>query len=130
MTDGKLTSGKAVKPAHRVAKRVPGRHRRRMPTSGKLYVANEANHEVWILDSQDLSLETSIPVGQHPHSCVFGGDRIHLYVSNWGSRSVSIIDTATGQRVRDQVVGIRPNDMALRPTDGSSWPALATTRST
>src|SRR5262249_34678026 len=58
------------------------------PTTGKLYVCNEANHEVWVLDSQSLAREASIPVGLHPHSCVFGADRRYLYVTNWGSRSV------------------------------------------
>ena len=110
--NGKLTPGKAVKPATTLRNvflagiAVDAK-------SGKLYVANEANHEIWVLDSQDLSLVTSIPVGQHPHSCIFGGDAVHLYVSNWGGRSVSVIDTATAERVRDRAVGIRPNDMAL-----------------
>ncbi len=133
--NGKLTLGKVVKPdgafKPRKSQNVFLAGIAVDSKSGKLYVANEANHEIWVLDSPDLKLETSIPVGQHPHSCVFGGDGQHLYVSNWGSRSVSIVDTATGQRVRDQAVGIRPNDMALaRPTAGSSWPARATTRST
>ncbi len=38
---------------------------------------------------------------------------MHLYVSNWGSRSVSIIDTKRGRKIRDVEVGVRPNDMVL-----------------
>jgi YVTN family beta-propeller protein len=110
--NGKLTLGKEVKPATK-SRSVFLAGIAVDAKSGKLYVANEANHEIWILDSQDLSLQASIPVGQYPHSCIFGGDGQHLYVSNWGSRTVSIINTATGQRVRDQAVGIRPNDMAV-----------------
>src|SRR5437879_919813 len=53
------------------------------PSSGKVYVCNEANHEVWVLDPDSLALEARIPVGQHPHTCVLGADRRHLYVSNW-----------------------------------------------
>ena len=37
---------------------------------------------------------------------------------------MSIIDTATGQRVRDQAVGIRPNDMAVSP-DGRLFVACS-----
>ena len=85
------------------------------PATGALYVCNEANHEVWLLNADTLAREQSIATGQHPHSCVVGGDGKHLYVSNWGSRSVSVIDMKKGQRMRDITVGVRPNDMALAP---------------
>ncbi|RPJ57340.1 MAG: phosphoesterase [Acidobacteria bacterium] len=83
------------------------------PQTGRVYVCNEAAHEVWVLHPDTLALEAKVPTGQHPHTCVLGADRQHLYVSNWGSRSVSIIDTAANQRVRDVTVGLRPNDMAM-----------------
>src|SRR5439155_22725849 len=59
------------------------------PVNGKIYVCNEGNHEIWILNEQTLGLEAKVAVGQHPHSCIMGADKRHLYVSNWGSRSVS-----------------------------------------
>jgi YVTN family beta-propeller protein len=88
------------------------------PGTGTLYVANEANDDVWVLDPETLARTDSLPTGLHPHSCVFGGDGVHLYVSDWGSRSVSIIDTRPasgypGRKVRDVAVGVRPNDMVL-----------------
>ena len=121
--NGRLTPGEAVKPA-------PDERGAFLagiavhPRTGRLYVANEANHEVWVVDPKSLAREAAIPTGLHPHSCVFGADGIHLYVSNWGSRSVSIIDTAAGKRLRDQAVGIRPNDMALSP-DGRLFVACS-----
>jgi len=81
--------------------------------TAKVYVCNEANHEIWVLNAKTLLREASITVGEHPHSCLFGTDNRYLYVSNWGGRSVSVVDTQTGRRVRDIPVGIRPNDMAL-----------------
>jgi len=83
------------------------------PQTGRVYVCNEAAHEVWVLNAETLALEAKVPTGQHPHSCVFGADQQHLYVSNWGSRTVSIIDTAANRRVRDVTVGLRPNDLAI-----------------
>src|SRR5262249_39583334 len=68
--------------------------------------------------------EQTVPVGQHPHSCILGADGRHLYVSNWGSRNVSIIDVKTMSHLRDIAVGIRPNDMALAP-DGRLFVACA-----
>ena len=94
------------------------------PTSGRLYVCNEANHEIWVLHPDTLALEATIGVGQHPHSCAFGSDRKHLYVTNWGSRTVSVIDTTARRRVRDVTVGLRPNDLALAP-DGRLFIACA-----
>ena len=79
------------------------------PRTGKLYVCNEGNHEIWVVDPATLGLESRIAVGQHPHSCLFGADRRHLYVSDWGSRAVSVVDTEAGRRVRDITVGLRPD---------------------
>jgi DNA-binding beta-propeller fold protein YncE len=94
------------------------------PGTGKLYVCNEATDQIWVLDLKSLALERSIRVGEHPHSCVMGADRQHLYVSNWGGRTVSIVDTEKGRRVRDIAVGVRPNDMAMAP-DGRLFVACA-----
>jgi len=94
------------------------------PKTGKLYVCNEGYHEVWVLNADTLALEAKIGVGQHPHSCLLGADQRHLYVSNWGSRSVSLIDTERNLRVRDLTVGLRPNDLALAP-DGRLFVACA-----
>ena len=94
------------------------------PATGKVYVCNEANDEIWVLDAQTLALETTVAAGEHPHSCIFGADRQHLYVSNWGSRSVSVVDTLQNRRVRNIPVGIRPNDLALAP-DGRLFVACS-----
>lgn len=94
------------------------------PLTGEIYLCNEANHEVWVLDERDFSLEQVIPVGDHPHTCVFGADQRHLYVSNWGARSVTVVDTENARRVRDLAVGVRPNDMALSP-DGRLFVACS-----
>ena len=94
------------------------------PVTGVIYVCNEASHEVWALNPDTLKCEEKIHVGQFPHSCVVGADKRHLYVSNWGSRSVSVIDTEKNRRLRDITVGLRPNDLALSP-DGRLFVACA-----
>ena len=121
--DGKATPADPVKPDPDATATVLGSiavH----PTTGRLYVCNEGNHEIWVLHPDTLALEARIPVGQHPHSCAMGADKRHLYVSNWGSRSVSLVDTETNRRVRDLTVGLRPNDMTLGP-DGRLFVACA-----
>jgi YVTN family beta-propeller protein len=94
------------------------------PESGTIYVCNEGNHEVWVLDGQTLELTAKVAVGQHPYACVLGADRQHLYVSNWGSQTVSVIDVKSNLKVRDITVGLRPNDMTLAP-DGRLFVACA-----
>jgi YVTN family beta-propeller protein len=94
------------------------------PSTGAIYVCNEANHEIWVLHPDTLKVEQTVSVGQHPHSCLMGADGQHLYVSNWGSRSVSVVDTQKHRRLRDITVGVRPNDMALAP-DGRLFVACA-----
>ena len=94
------------------------------PQTGQLYVCNEGNHEILVLNADTLAVEATVPVGLYPHSCVFGADKRHLYVSNWGSRSISVVDTKTNRHVRDLGVGVRPNDMALSP-DGRLFVACA-----
>ena len=121
--DGKATAENTVKPSPDAIGTFLGAiavH----PVRGKLYVCNEANHEVWLVNPDTLALEVTIPVGQFPHSCALGADNKHLYVSNWGSRSLSIIDTEKNRRVRDITVGLRPNDMTLAP-DGRLFIACA-----
>jgi YVTN family beta-propeller protein len=92
--------------------------------TGKIYVCDEARHEILVLDPVSLAIQAEIPVGLHPHTCVIGADQRHLYVSDWGSSSVSIVDMQSNQRVRDVTVGIRPNDMVLAP-DGRLFVACA-----
>lgn len=94
------------------------------PLTGEFYLCNEANNEVWVVDERTFTVEQIIPVGEHPHTCVFGADQRHLYVSNWGGRSVTVVDTEKGRRVRDLSVGIRPNDLAIAP-DGRLFVACS-----
>ncbi|MBI3850365.1 MAG: bifunctional YncE family protein/alkaline phosphatase family protein [Verrucomicrobia bacterium] len=121
--DGKATTNMTVKPSPDAVGTFLGSiavH----PSTGKLYVCNQGNHEIWVVNPDTLALEMTIPVGQYPHSCAMGADKRYLYVSNWGSRSLSIIDTEKNRRERDITVGLRPNDMTLAP-DGRLFVACA-----
>lgn len=122
--DGTATPGKAIKPnpSSGAATFLAGIAVH--PTNGNVYVCNEGNHEVWALNADTLALEATIPVGLHPHSCAFGADKQHLYVTNWGSRSVSVITASKNRKLRDMTVGLRPNDMVVGP-DGRLFVACA-----
>jgi YVTN family beta-propeller protein len=85
------------------------------PDNGTVYALNEALNQVYALEPGSLKFLAAVNTGSNPHSCCFGDDRRHLYISNWGSNSVTVIDTKTNAHIRDIRVGIRPNDMALAP---------------
>lgn len=121
--DGEAAEGAAVKPEP-MARRTFLAGIAVHPKTGSLYVCNEGNQEVWVLDGESLALQARVAVGPFPHSCLFGADQRHLYVSNWGGRSLSIVDTTDNHRIRDVTVGLRPNDMALAP-DGRLFVACS-----
>jgi YVTN family beta-propeller protein len=94
------------------------------PLSGRVYVCSEATSEIWIVNPQTGKIEGTMRTGPYPNTCLFGPGANHLFVSNWGDRSVSVIDTRTTKMVGRVGVGIRPNDMALAP-DGRIFVACA-----
>lgn len=94
------------------------------PDKGTVYACNESFNQIYALEPGTLKFIAAVNTGSNPHTCVFGEDRRHLYVSNWGSNSVTVIDTNTNAHIRDIRVGIRPNDMALAP-DGRLFVSCA-----
>ena len=94
------------------------------PENGHIYACNMAKNELYDIDPATLKTTATISTGNNPHSCVFGQDKRYLYVSNWGSNNVSVIDTSNDSHIRDIRVGVRPNDMALAP-DGRLFVSCA-----
>src|SRR2546426_2598287 len=94
------------------------------PQRGLVAAVGNLSDSVYLLDATTLARRTAIPVGHHPYTAV--ADSGHLYVSNWGDSSISVIDlsdrpTAPGReslRVRPSMfVGPHPSAMALHGAD-------------
>src|SRR2546427_149037 len=94
------------------------------PQRGLVAAVGNLSDSVYLLDATTLARRTAVPVGHRPYTAV--ADSGHLYVSNWGDSSISVIDlsdrpTAPGReslRVRPSMfVGPHPSAMALRGTD-------------
>jgi YVTN family beta-propeller protein len=87
------------------------------PTKDLLYAANRGADGkatyVAVFDAASHALVTRIPVEISPYELVFSRDGRRLFVSNWSSNSVSVIDTASNRVVGTIRVGANPNDMAL-----------------
>ncbi len=85
-----------------------------------IYVADLSGNAVAVLDATDDSLITSIPVGTRPRGLALTPDGSLLLVSNSGSASISVIDTAT-QKVVSTIAlpaGSSPYGIAVTP-DGA-----------
>ncbi len=87
------------------------------PKKPLLYAANRGTSaqpsNVVAFDTQTRKLVTRIPVEINPYELVFSRDGSTLFVSNWGSGSVSVIDTASNRVTSVIRVGANPNDMKL-----------------
>jgi YVTN family beta-propeller protein len=88
-----------------------------LPSRHWLYAANRGTgpgpSNVVVFDMKTRAILTRIPVEINPYQLVLTPDGRRLFVSNWSSQSVSVIDTATNKVIRTLHVGMNPNDMKL-----------------
>jgi YVTN family beta-propeller protein len=98
------------------------------PAKHWLYAANMGNDgqpsNIVVFDTDSHQIVTRITVGVSPYQVVSSGDGSRLFVSNWSSESVSVIDTATNKVIRTLHVGMNPNDMK-RSADGRLFVACS-----
>jgi YVTN family beta-propeller protein len=99
-----------------------------LPSKHWLYAANRGTglgpSNVVVFDMKTRAILTRIPVEINPYQLVLTPDGRRLFVSNWSSQSVSVIDTATNKVIRTLHVGMNPNDMKLS-TDGRLFVACS-----
>ena len=82
-----------------------------------LFAANRGTgpgpSNVVVFDTSSGKLLQRIPVEVNPYALLLSDNGQTLYVSNWGSDSLSLIDVATLRVTGRIAVGDNPNDMAL-----------------
>src|SRR5256712_2503076 len=82
---------------------------------------------VYLLDAATLARRAAVAVGHRPYTAV--ADSTHLYVSDWGDSTVSVIDlSATDResfRVRRSALFVGPHPSALALRGGELFVALA-----
>ena len=69
--------------------------------------------DVVVFDTKSGAIVTRIPVQITPYGTVLSADGRHLFVSNWSSASVSVIDTESSKVQATLRVGLNPTDMKL-----------------
>ncbi len=101
---------------------------RHHPTKALLYAAHRGTSNVpgyvAVFDTASRKLLHKIPTEVTPYQLLISPNGDTLYVSNWSSDSVSVIDTTTNRVTAVVAVDDNPNDMALS-ADGRLFVACA-----
>lgn len=85
---------------------------------GRLLVTTERSQTLAIVDTRNGDAITAVPTGQMTtHMVAVSSDGRRAYTANIRSGSVSVIDLASGAKLRDIAVGGQPEGIALS-TDG------------
>ncbi|MDP2998517.1 MAG: alkaline phosphatase family protein [Bryobacterales bacterium] len=116
--DGRLADKPAREFGHRLpANRIYWSGLAHHPAKPLLYAANRGTQatpgHVVVFDTRTGQRTAEIATEIHPYDLVLDPSGDTLYVSNWGSRSVSAIDTNTLKTRAVTQVGNNPNDMVL-----------------
>ncbi len=83
------------------------------PTRGLVAVVGNLSDSVYLIDAATLARRGAVAVGHRPYTVA--ADSTHLYVSDWGDSTVSVIDLSASPPVRRSVfVGPHPSALALR----------------
>src|SRR5208282_3008264 len=91
---------------------------------GALYVVNTQADTVYKLHAEDGSVLASVKVGYHPFAIAIAPDFQAVAVSNWGDKSVSLLDPAGLKEIARVAVETHPTDLAYAP-DGRLFVANA-----
>jgi YVTN family beta-propeller protein len=87
------------------------------PQRSLLWAANRgtsmAATDVVAFDTKTGVIRKRVRVGVSPYELAMTKDGKRLFVSNWGDKSVSVIDVASQKVIKTIAVGFNPNDMAL-----------------
>lgn len=77
--------------------------------SGKIYVADTFGDDVGVIDIATGKKIKLLRTGKLPHNFAITRDRSQLFLSESGSQSVSLFDTAKDERVLQRIVGPIPD---------------------
>jgi len=87
------------------------------PKRGLVWAANRgtsmAATDVVAFDARTGAIRKRVHVGVSPYELALTPDGRRLFVSNWGDKSVSVVDVASLKVIKTIPVGFNPNDMVL-----------------
>lgn len=85
--------------------------------AGQMYVSNEKDDTVSVIDIATLEVVRTIDVGERPRGIIFSKDYSVLYVCASDSDTVQVIDPDTGEVLHNLPSGEDPEQFALHPNN-------------
>ncbi|WP_135078788.1 PQQ-dependent catabolism-associated beta-propeller protein [Terasakiella sp. SH-1] len=86
-----------------------------MATAATIYVSNEKDDTVSILDSKTMEVVRTIEVGQRPRGIILSKDNKKLFICTSDDDTVEVYDTATEKKIGELPSGADPELFALHP---------------
>ena len=99
------------------------------PDGKRLYIAANLGNSAWAVDAATRKVLYHASVGAKPYMCALSMPTGRLYVSNWGTNTVSVLAAEDGRPVTEIKVQDKPGDLLATP-DGSLVFAANTDRNT
>src|SRR5256886_1981771 len=94
-----------------------------VPRRGLVAVVGNQNDSVYLIDAATLARRGAVAVGRRPYGAV--ADSTHLYVSDWGDSTVSVVDPSVSPPVRLTAIHVGPHPSALALRGADLYVALA-----
>ena len=98
--------------------RCPCRHALRPPAlSDEIWVSNEKDDTLSVIDIETLEVVRTIEVGERPRGITFSKDHSVLYICASDSDAVQVMDPETGEILHDLPSGEDPEQFVLHPNN-------------
>jgi YVTN family beta-propeller protein len=69
--------------------------------TNKVYSSDEDAHQISVIDKDTFTVVTRIPVGARPHHLMAARNGQYVYVAQFGTNTVGVIDTRLDEKVAD-----------------------------
>ena len=80
-----------------------------------VYVSNEKDNTISIIDGEAMKVTATVPVGQRPRGIILSDDKTQLYICASDSHRVEVLDLKTLKVTRTLPSGPDPELFALHP---------------
>ncbi|MEO1612801.1 MAG: YVTN family beta-propeller repeat protein [Pseudomonadota bacterium] len=84
---------------------------------GEIWVSNEKDDTVSVIDIASLEVIRTLPTGERPRGITFSKDFSRLYICASDSDTVQVMDPETGKILHDLPSGEDPEQFVLHPDD-------------
>lgn len=76
--------------------------------TGKVYTADERSNQLTVVSKNDLSVVDHIPIGPFPHHIMASPNGRFVYVGEYGTNKVGVVDTSIDERVAEYTASANP----------------------